>query len=153
MSDNQTPTLIHARVQQARHAENPMVICQMPSRWAVLGDSQFLPGYCLLLPDPGVPDLNTLDPDARRQFLYDMTLIGDALLEQTEAFRINYEILGNTDPALHAYIFPRYLSEPEERRRMPVFLYPKEERTSRLFNAERDRELSRKLAEAIERRL
>ena len=28
------------------------------------------------------------------QFLRDMALIGDALLEATDAFRINYEILG-----------------------------------------------------------
>ena len=87
-------TLIHERIEQARLGENPMVICRMPSGWAVLGDSQFLPGYCLLLPDPVVPDLNALGPDERWQFLYDMTLIGDALLEQTTAFRINHEFWG-----------------------------------------------------------
>ena len=116
-------TLIHERVEQARDGKNPAVICKMPSGWAVLGDSQFLKGYCLLLPDPVVPDLNALDLDGRKQFLQDMTIIGDALLEVTGAYRINYDILGNLEPALHAHVIPRYTEEPEEKRTKPAFFY------------------------------
>jgi diadenosine tetraphosphate (Ap4A) HIT family hydrolase len=47
----------------------------------------------------------------------------DALLRVTGASRINYEILGNSEPELHAHIFPRYANEPEERRKMPVWFY------------------------------
>jgi diadenosine tetraphosphate (Ap4A) HIT family hydrolase len=35
-------------------------------------------------------------------------------LKITGAYRINYAILGNCDPVLHAHIIPRYASEPEE---------------------------------------
>ncbi len=146
-------TLIHERVEMAQAGTNPTVICRMPSGWAVLGDAQFIPGYCLLLPDPVVTDLNALDADARRQYLYDMTIIGDALLEVTDAYRINYEILGNLDPALHTHIFPRYHAEPEEYRPRPVWMYPKAQRASRPFDPERDRELMQQLAEAIRRKL
>lgn len=52
-----------------------------------------------------------------------MVRIGDAILKATDSFRINYEILGNSEPELHAHIFPRYASEPEERRRMPAWFY------------------------------
>jgi diadenosine tetraphosphate (Ap4A) HIT family hydrolase len=52
-----------------------------------------------------------------------MALIGDAILNVTDAIRIHYEILGNSEPELHAHIFPRYKHEPEERRRMPVWFY------------------------------
>ena len=145
-------TLIDERVELARAGTNPTVLCRMPSGWAVLGDAQFIRGYCLLLPDPVVPDLNALDADARRQYLYDMTLIGDALLEETDAYRINYEILGNTDPALHTHIFPRYRAEPSAYIGGPVFSYPREQRASRPFNAERDSELMLHLAEAIRSR-
>ena len=145
-------TLIHARVEMAQAGTNPTVVCRMPSGWAVLGDGQFIPGYCLLLPDPVVPDLNALGADARRQYLYDMTVIGDALLEETDSYRINYEILGNTDPALHTHIFPRYASEPKEYIGSPVFSYPREQRNSRPFEAERDRELMERLAAAIKRK-
>jgi len=135
----------------AQAGTNPTVLCRMPSGWAVLGDGQFIHGYCLLLPDPVVPDINALDADARRQYLYDMTIIGDALLKETDSYRINYEILGNTDPALHTHIFPRYLSEPKEYMGGPVFSYPREQRNSRPFDAGRDRELMQRLAYAIKR--
>ncbi len=146
-------TILHERVEAARAGTNLTVICRVPSGWAVLGDSQFLRGYSLLLPDPVVPDLNSLDAPERARYLLDMTIIGDALLEVTGAYRINYEILGNTAPALHAHIFPRYLTEPEERRKTPVWLYDNDLFQSVKFDVRRDKDLQVKLAEAILRRL
>jgi diadenosine tetraphosphate (Ap4A) HIT family hydrolase len=146
-------TLIHQRVETARAGSNPTVICRMPSGWAVLGDVQFLRGYSLLLADPVVMDLNALDGERRLIFLRDMVILGDALLEATDAFRINYEILGNSDPALHAHVFPRYQAEPEERRRGPAWLYGRDFRNSIPFDADRDRELMERIAAAINRLL
>lgn len=115
--------LIMERVEQARNGTNDKVICRMPSGWAVMGDVQFLPGYCLLLPDPVVASLNDLDADARATYLLDMARIGDAVLQASSASRINYEILGNSEPELHCHIFPRYASEPDDKRKMPVWFY------------------------------
>ncbi|MBN1889886.1 MAG: hypothetical protein JW850_17960 [Thermoflexales bacterium] len=145
-------TLIHQRVESARAGSNPTVICRVPSGWAVLGDAQFLRGYSLLLPDPVVPDLNSLGAQQRIQYLQDMVIFGDALLEVTGAYRINYEILGNTEPALHAHVTPRYLSEPEEFRKGPAWMYDREYRQSVPFDPERDRELMQAIAAAIQRR-
>ena len=72
--------LISHRVELARKGANDKVICRMASGWAVMGDVQFLPGYCLLLPDPVVASLNDLDANARAAYLLDMARIGDALL-------------------------------------------------------------------------
>ncbi len=116
-------TLIHQRVAEARNGTNPAVITRLRSGWAVVGDRQVVFGYCLLLPDPVVPDLNSLATDDRSRFLLDMAALGDVLLDVTGARRINYEILGNSEPALHAHVFPRHDSEPEEFRRGPVWLY------------------------------
>lgn len=116
-------SLISQRVELARQGANDKVICRMASGWSVMGDVQFLEGYCLLLPDPVVASLNDLDAQARATYLLDMARIGDALLEATGALRINYEILGNSEPELHCHIFPRYASEPEGKRRMPVWFY------------------------------
>jgi diadenosine tetraphosphate (Ap4A) HIT family hydrolase len=146
-------TLIHERVATAQAGTNPTVICRMPSGWAVLCDVQFLRGYALLLPDPVVPDLNALDREQRAQYLLDMATIGDALLEVTGAFRINYEILGNLDPTLHAHIIPRYMSEPEDLRKGPAFFYDKDFRSSIKFDYERDKELMQQIATAIQARL
>jgi diadenosine tetraphosphate (Ap4A) HIT family hydrolase len=115
--------LIAERVAAARAGTNQHVIARLRSGWVVIGEVQFLPGYCLLLADPVAPSLNDLSAEARIQYLRDMALVGDAILKATESFRINYEILGNSEPELHAHIFPRYLSEPEEKRRKPVWFY------------------------------
>jgi hypothetical protein len=42
--------------------------------------------------------------------------VGDTLLASTAALRINYAMLGNLEPALHAHLVPRYASEPEATR-------------------------------------
>lgn len=115
--------LITERVALARNGANDKVICRMASGWAVMGDVQFLPGYCLLLPDPVVASLNDLDAEARATYLLDMARLGDAVLAATGAVRVNYEILGNSEPELHCHIFPRYASEPEDKRTMPVWFY------------------------------
>ncbi len=116
-------TAIHRQVEAARAGHLARVVAHMSSGWAVLGDPQILPGYCLLLPDPVVPHLNALAGDLRRQFLEDMTRLGDAVLAMTGAERINYEILGNVEPALHAHVIPRYANEPPEDRQRAVWLH------------------------------
>lgn len=117
------PTAIHRHVEAARRGELARVIARMASGWAVLGDPQITDGYCLLLPDPVVPDLNALTGDARRQFLDDMAALGDAVLAVTTAERINYEMLGNVEPALHAHVIPRHASEDPALRTKPVWLH------------------------------
>jgi diadenosine tetraphosphate (Ap4A) HIT family hydrolase len=143
-------TLIHERVAEARAGLSQQVIGRLRSGWAVLGDSQFIAGYSLLLPDPVVPSLNDLAAPDRAQFLLDMTASGDALLATTEAYRINYEILGNSEPALHAHIFPRRMTEPEPYRGGPVFVYPKAEREKPRFDPVRDDRLLRSLRNFLE---
>ncbi len=143
---------IPERIENARRGLNPTVICQVPSGWVVLCDSQFLSGYCILLADPVVTSLNDLDPVKQAEFMHDMAIIGDALLEVTRAYRINYVIAGNTDPYLHAHIVPRYMSEPEEFRKGLPWSHPHAERDSMLFDYERDRPLMQRLSLAIQKR-
>ena len=114
-------TLIHQRVRDCNLGLYPKAIGRVSSGWVVAGDVQSLPGYCLLLPDPVVPDLNALDHKARKTFLFEMSVIGDAILAVTGAVRINYEMLGNIEPALHAHLFPRRNDEPEALRLKPVW--------------------------------
>jgi len=132
-------TLIHQRVNACKSGENPKTICRIKSGWVVLGDVQFLPGYSLLLPDPVVGDLNQLNHNQRKVFLHEMSLIGDALLEVTDAYLINYEVLGNSEHALHAHIFPRYKSELDEFSSRPVWFY--DWKSAPPFDADHDSEI------------
>lgn len=116
-------TLIHRWVESCRRDDNPRAVGRVRSGWLVMGEAQFLRGYCLVLPDPVVPHLNALTRTARSVLLTDVTDVGDALLSICQARRCNYEILGNLEPALHVHIFPRYDEEPETLRTRPVWFY------------------------------
>lgn len=115
-------TAIHRFVEAAR-AGDASVIARLPSGWAVMGQQQVLRGYCLLLPDPVVPDLNALENHARDRFLCDLGRLGQAALEATRALRINYAIFGNLEPALHAHVHPRFADEPIELRTQNPWAY------------------------------
>jgi diadenosine tetraphosphate (Ap4A) HIT family hydrolase len=146
-------TLIHQRVEAARAGTNPTVICRLPSGWVMLCDLQFLRGYCILNPDPVVADLNALNRQQRAEYLCDMALVGDALMEVTGAYRINYAICGNSEPALHAHIVPRYITEPEGLRKGLPWSYSQEVMDATTFDYERDKGLIQQIADAIQKRL
>jgi diadenosine tetraphosphate (Ap4A) HIT family hydrolase len=120
------------RIGSALAGENPTVLKRMSGSFAVIGDVQWLPGYCVLLTDdPTVERLSDLSLTGRRQFLDAMAELGEAVeracRELDSSFRrVNLEILGNTDPYLHAHVWPRYGWEPPELVRKPVWLYPPE---------------------------
>ena len=121
------------RIRSAKAGTNPAVLARMPQSFAVIGDTQFLPGYCVLLvDDPSVDRLTDLPKRKRLEFLDSMDTLGqsveNACRANDPAFRrINYEILGNTDAYLHAHLFPRYEWEPPDRIGHPVWLYDAEE--------------------------
>jgi diadenosine tetraphosphate (Ap4A) HIT family hydrolase len=122
------------RIGSAHRGENPLVMARMRSGFAVIGDTQHLPGYTLLLTDdPAVNHLSDLDWERRRQFLFDLSLVGEAVqraCRENGLRRINYEVLGNAEPILHGHVHPRYDWEPPERITGPVWRYPKELRNA-----------------------
>lgn len=140
------------RIGSAINGTNPTIITKMKSGYAVIGDTQFLPGYCVLLPNKKVNSLNELSFEERKKFLADMTIVGDAISFVCNPKRINYEILGNSDEFLHAHIFPRYYWENEKVKR-PVWLYPRNNWTDldkQFFNMKDGKLLKRQLKEKIE---
>jgi diadenosine tetraphosphate (Ap4A) HIT family hydrolase len=141
------------QVAAARAGVEPALICQVPSGWIVLSTMQYLRGYCILLPDPVVPSLNDLAYQQRVSYLYDMSIVGDALLEVTGACRINYAIMGNSDQVLHSHIVPRYLTEPDELRLNTPWSYPQEIMDGTLLDYDRDRDLMWKIKDAVRKRL
>lgn len=129
------------------------MVCSVPSGLVVMSKTQFLRGYCILRSDPVVGSINDLNETQRAQFLKDMVLVGDAIMEVTGAYRMNYFIAGNFDPLLHAHIVPRYLSEPEQYRKGLPWLYPGFEDEPAQFAAERDAPLMRAIEITIQKHL
>ncbi|MER6434718.1 diadenosine tetraphosphate hydrolase [Streptomyces sp900105245] len=120
------------RIGAALRGENPTVLRRLESGFAVIGDVQFLPGYSVLLIDePSVQRLSDLPRAKRLAFLSDMDRLGEAVERACRQMdpdfrRVNLEILGNTDPFLHAHVWPRFAWEPAELVGKPVWLYPRE---------------------------
>lgn len=104
----------------------------MAASFAVMGDVQFLPGYSVALADrPGIDRLSDLPRADRLRFLADVDALGEAVERACRARdpgfrRVNLEILGNTDPFLHAHVWPRYGWEPADLISRPVWLYPED---------------------------
>jgi len=121
------------RFESCERGENPTLLMKMKSGFAVIADSQFLPGYCILLAFPKITSLNELSIDQRRQFLLDMTIVGDAIIKTCNPLRLNYSIMANTDHYLHAHIQARYDWEPEEYISIPAWSYPEEQFYNKLY--------------------
>lgn len=122
------------RVGSALAGTNPTVLRRLTAGFAVIGDVQHLPGYCVLITDdPDADQLTDLAVEDQLAFLADMALLGRAVAavcaRRDPAFRrINLEIQGNTDAFLHAHVTPRYQWEPEDLVRWPAALHHWEQR-------------------------
>jgi diadenosine tetraphosphate (Ap4A) HIT family hydrolase len=68
----------------------------------VIGDVQWLPGYCVLLVDrQGVSGLTDLDPDGRRQYLDSVAILGEAMESACRAAdddfrRLNLDLMSSS---------------------------------------------------------
>jgi len=108
----------HDRVRSAEQGVNPTVVGRMRTGWAVIGDVQHLPGYCLLLyHDPTVDQIVELPRAERAAFLSDLALLGEAVTSACTGLdgaftRVNLEVLGNTLHQLHGHVHARYRWSP-----------------------------------------
>jgi len=139
------------RIGSCERGENPTLIAKMKSGFAVIADNQFLPGYCILLSYPNSASINDLPMEDRKQYLLDMTLIGDAIIEVCNPLRLNYSTLMNLDHFLHTHIEARYEWEPDEYRCRPSWFYPRELRYGDQYeySDEKFGELKNKIREAL----
>lgn len=127
------------RIRSIENGTNPTFMAELDTGYAVIADTQFLPGYSLLLPKRPVGQLNDLPLNERTAFLRDMTVLGDAITEACSPIvRLNYDILGNTDTYLHAHVFPRYSWEEPERLQLPTWLYPTEYWTDQKYQFDQE---------------
>ena len=92
------------------------------SELCFVSDGRF-PGRCVLTLREHATELFEASAPARRAFAEDMGRAARAIKLAVDAFKMNYEILGNTDAYLHAHLFPRYDWEPADRVGHPVWLY------------------------------
>ncbi|MDO4432112.1 MAG: diadenosine tetraphosphate hydrolase [Aerococcaceae bacterium] len=116
--------------------------------------SQFLPGYCILFSKIPYASINAMPLAERSAYLTEMSLLGDAMLAVLgdDVLRINYNLLSNSHPVLHAHLFPRYRWEEESVRRSVVWKHDsskwKDPETQ--FDVVKHADLKRALHDAID---
>jgi diadenosine tetraphosphate (Ap4A) HIT family hydrolase len=96
-----------------------------------LAANQFVPGYCVLLCRRHVREPYDLTREERAMFFEDMARAGQALDRVFSPLKMNFNILGNAVPHLHAHILPRYYGDPAPHRPIDpaaeqAFLSPEE---------------------------
>jgi len=145
------PRPIANRVARIRSGNDPELIAELPSGYAILGKYQPEPitGCCMLLPKVPAASPNELDHAQRGAFFSDLVLLGDAIMRVTGSERINYLVLCNQVPELHGHCVPRFDAEDPARRIMGPF-EGYDFASARLADARgQDRELHAQLAQVL----
>ena len=92
--------------------DEPHVIAELDTGYAVLGDNQIYPGYTIFVAKRCVAELHLLPPDERATFLLEMAQVAEAVFRAFAPRKLNYELLGNSEAHLHWHLFPRYADDP-----------------------------------------
>lgn len=76
------------------------------SEIGLYSDSRF-PGRCILKLNEHMTQLEELDEGLLLLFMKDSQRAIKAILKSTDAQRVNFSILGNAEPHIHAHLIPR----------------------------------------------
>src|SRR5262249_45420379 len=85
-------------------------------------------------------ELFDLAPELRHAYADDVSAAAHAIKRAVNAFKMNYEILGNASPHVHCHLIPRQLDEPKPN--VPAWLHP-----------EAQSELAADVAQAVKQRI
>jgi len=118
--------LICDRIALIRTNANKYFVAETETGFVVLGDHQLFRGYSLFLCKEHKQELHQLDPDFRKNFLWEMSEVAGAVFNAFKPRKMNYELLGNTDHHMHWHLFPRHEDDPLPNR--TVWNIPKETR-------------------------
>ena len=103
------------RIEQIKQGRHERLVAELGSGYAVLLDNQAHQGITLFLSKVCARELHELEPPFRAAFLEDMTTVARAVESAFGAAKMNYELLGNSEPHLHWWLVPRYADEPNPR--------------------------------------
>jgi len=84
---------------------NPII--ELDHTFVSLYDDGRFPGRCLVSLQLHMEDFDEMGSPGRALFMDEVARVGAAIKKVTGAPRINYAILGNAVPHIHAHVFPR----------------------------------------------
>lgn len=95
-----------------KEGTNPYFVKELETGYVVIGDPQFYRGYSILICKYPKHELHELDSETKMKFLRDMSILAEAVHKAFNPKKLNYELLGNSEPHMHWHIFPRYEDDP-----------------------------------------
>lgn len=116
MKSKDADCLICDRIQAIQQQKNQYFVSELETGYVVIGDHQFFQGYTLFLCKEHKQELHELNPEFKKQYLWEMSLVAEAVFNTFKPKKINYELLGNTDHHMHWHIFPRHANDPLPKR-------------------------------------
>lgn len=90
----------------------PYFVQELETGYVILSYFQYFKGYTLFFCKEHKTELHQLDPAFRMQFLKEMSQVAEAVCKAFQPKKLNYELLGNTEPHMHWHLYPRYGTDP-----------------------------------------
>lgn len=93
--------------------ENKYFIAELETGYVFLSSKwQYFKGYTFFVSKMCIGELHLMPIDFRKAFLFEMTIVSEAVKNTFNPIKINCESLGNSCSHAHWHIIPRYGSDP-----------------------------------------
>src|SRR3989344_2930294 len=90
---------------------DPFFVIKLKTGYVSLGHNQYYKGYCQFISNIHASELHELDNELKKQFLIEMSYVGEVIYRAFTPQKLNLELLGNTHSHLHWHIIPRYKND------------------------------------------
>jgi diadenosine tetraphosphate (Ap4A) HIT family hydrolase len=83
-------------------------VIELQTGYVVMSWYQYFEGYTIFVYKNHVTELHEIENDQRDKFLYEMSIVAEAVCKAFKPKKLNYAMLGNSDPHMHWHLIPRY---------------------------------------------
>lgn len=104
--------LVCDRIELIKNNKNKYFVKELKTGYVVLCDYQYFYGYTIFISKTHTNELHKLEKPNKELFLKEMALVAEAVIKAFKPKKLNYELLGNSDPHLHWHLIPRYQNDP-----------------------------------------
>lgn len=111
-------------IEQIKRSEDPYFVRELETGYVVMSWFQFYKGMALFIAKDHVTELHQLATERKKLFLYEMSIVAEAVQRAFKPVKLNYELLGNAHPHLHWHVVPRHADDPLPNR--PIWVIEKE---------------------------
>ena len=100
--------MVCQRIEMIKRGENPYFVKELETGYVVIGDFQRFKGYTVFICKECQPEIHLLEPEFRKKFLEEMSVVGEAVYKAFKPDKLNYELLGIGNAVhMHWHFFPR----------------------------------------------